>query len=120
MALDRPTHRGDCLPGGSNEQRPCPWVSCRYHTAVQLGGGRPAATKAVARQQIVKLRLAHEALAAGHPSCALDVADLGPQGNATIAAVLGISREYSRRTVAEALAANPDLKDLIHDRLVSG
>lgn len=29
--LARPRTRGDCLPGGSNEARPCPWVGCKYH-----------------------------------------------------------------------------------------
>ncbi len=25
-----PKTRGECLEGGSNEARPCPWVRCRY------------------------------------------------------------------------------------------
>lgn len=28
-----PTKRSDCLPGGSNEARPCRWMSCRHHLA---------------------------------------------------------------------------------------
>lgn len=32
----RPKKRADCLPGGSNEQRPCPWVSCRHHLAIDV------------------------------------------------------------------------------------
>lgn len=27
----RPRTRLDCLPGGCNEQRPCPWVTCKWH-----------------------------------------------------------------------------------------
>ena len=30
----RPTTRADCLPGGAKYQRPCPWVTCRYHAAI--------------------------------------------------------------------------------------
>lgn len=33
---DRPSTRGDCLPGGINEQRPCPWVRCRFHAYVDV------------------------------------------------------------------------------------
>lgn len=29
----RPETRGDCLAGGVNEERPCPWVSCDNHMA---------------------------------------------------------------------------------------
>ncbi len=29
--VERPRTRGDCLPGGCNEERPCPWVACKHH-----------------------------------------------------------------------------------------
>ena len=29
--FERPRTRGDCLPGGCNEQRPCPWAGCAHH-----------------------------------------------------------------------------------------
>lgn len=32
----RPMTRRDCLPGGVNEQRPCPWVSCSHHLAIDV------------------------------------------------------------------------------------
>lgn len=28
--FDRPKTRRDCLPGGMNAARPCPWVSCKH------------------------------------------------------------------------------------------
>ena len=31
LDTQRPITRGDCLAGGINEQRPCPWISCAYH-----------------------------------------------------------------------------------------
>lgn len=34
--LERPRTRQDCLPGGCNQARPCPWVSCRYHLALEV------------------------------------------------------------------------------------
>lgn len=29
--VERPRTRGDCLPGGCNEERPCPFVGCKHH-----------------------------------------------------------------------------------------
>ena len=34
--VERPHTRGDCLEGGSNAERPCPFVSCRYHLALDV------------------------------------------------------------------------------------
>lgn len=31
LPMVAPQIRGDCLPGGVNETRPCPWVTCRHH-----------------------------------------------------------------------------------------
>jgi hypothetical protein len=31
-----PRTRGDCLPGGSNGERPCPWVRCRHHVCIDV------------------------------------------------------------------------------------
>lgn len=36
ILYDRPRTRADCLPGGCNAERPCPWVSCRYNTYCQI------------------------------------------------------------------------------------
>ena len=33
-AACRPHTVADCAPGGSCHQRPCPWVSCRYHLLI--------------------------------------------------------------------------------------
>ena len=53
--------------------RPCRWRACRYH------------------------------LAAGPDSCALDVADRGPQELLVIGAALGVTRERARQIQVEAL-----------------
>jgi hypothetical protein len=31
-----PKIRGDCLPGGVNDTRPCKWTSCQYHHSSSL------------------------------------------------------------------------------------
>lgn len=36
VVYERPQTRGDCLEGGVNAQRPCPWASCRYHLGVNV------------------------------------------------------------------------------------
>jgi hypothetical protein len=32
----RPRTRADCLPGGPNEMRPCPYVACKHHAYLQV------------------------------------------------------------------------------------
>lgn len=32
----RPRTRADCLPGGHNEMRPCPWYGCKYHLGLDI------------------------------------------------------------------------------------
>src|ERR1019366_6824460 len=34
--LDRPKLRSDCLSGGPNMFRPCPWMTCKYHLGVDV------------------------------------------------------------------------------------
>lgn len=36
LAAARPKTRRDCLPGGINEARPCPWLACRAHLAIDI------------------------------------------------------------------------------------
>lgn len=33
---ERPRIRADCLPGGRNEMRPCPWYGCKYHLGLSI------------------------------------------------------------------------------------
>lgn len=91
---ERPRTRGDCAGG----LRPCPWVGCRYHLAIE-----------VSRKG--SLRLSHD-----RPpweieeTCALDVAErLGGSGMGDteqalqqIGDALGLTRERVRQLVAEA------------------
>lgn len=67
----RPRTRGECKGG----VRPCPWLSCRYHTAIMTGGD----------------------------TCALDVADRGPQSLVAIAATEGLTRQRVHQIVQEAV-----------------
>lgn len=69
----KPSLRGDCLEGGVNEARPCQWVTCRYHLYNKTH------------------------------SCALDVADEGPNDLEVIGDIMGLTRERIRQIEATAL-----------------
>ena len=90
---DRPKTRGDCLPGGSNASRPCPWAGCRYHLLLDLRstGG-------------LTLSHGHDDPTALEHTCALDVADKGDIGILDdIADKLSVTREGARLIEERAL-----------------
>ena len=62
-----PRVRGDCLPGGANSARPCPFNTCPHHMASPLA------------------------------SCVLDVADRGGATLEEVADIIGVSRERIRQ-----------------------
>jgi len=57
--MDKPKTRGDC----ENGIRPCPWVSCKYHLAIDVKGKKVSEREGW--------------LDSGLPTCALDVAEDG-------------------------------------------
>lgn len=105
-AHERPKTRGDCLPGGCNEARPCPFVSCRHHLYLSV-----KTTGSITLHHgpgVEPWELAE--------TCALDVADRGRRdgfdgidhGHATleeVGALVGITRERVRQLVERGLAA---------------
>lgn len=106
-AHERPKTRGDCLPGGCNEARPCPFVSCRHHLYLSV-----KTTGSITLHHgpgVEPWELAE--------SCALDVAERGRTGvdhglpdvgHATleeIGALVGITRERVQQIVERGLAA---------------
>lgn len=107
----RPRTRADCING----PRPCPWVSCRYHLAVDVTSSGSIKVNAP-RNQIGGVRTIHPDTTAGdglldiaasnvrNPSCALDEADAGAKNLADIARAIGVSRERARQINDAALA----------------
>jgi len=85
----RPRTRADCVGG----ERPCPWVGCRYHLALDIGRtGR-------------SIKFNHPALdiADLRDTCALDVADRGGMELPELAGALGLSYDRAYQAVAESL-----------------
>lgn len=64
---DRPKTRGDCLPGGCNEARPCPWVACRYNLFLSVNERSGSITYNFPDHELDEIP----------DTCVLDVADQG-------------------------------------------
>lgn len=97
----RPATRGDCVDG----QRPCPWVGCRYHLAVDVG--QRGTLFAIGRSSL-SLRASRsdaewwtdgvaDTVAALADTCCLDVADRGGITLQAVADTLGVTRERVRQ-----------------------
>ena len=107
---DRPTTRGDCLAGGMNEARPCPWVSCRHHLYLDIA--RPNAR----RQRGVHINHPGEPETMTE-SCSLDVADRGEITLIEVGEIFGgLTRqriEQIEKSAAMNLRTHPDAKPLL-------
>ena len=84
----RPRTRGECVDG----VRPCPWLACRHHLAIDVAFGRVHVNHPLDDLE----DLAH--------TCALDVVeDCGPLTLAEVGEVIGVTRERVRQLEARAL-----------------
>ncbi len=103
LAHDRPATRGDCLPGGCNEERPCPWVSCKHHLYLEPHEDSPSLKFPHATREPWELA----------DTCALDVAErtkenlmMAEDAEHTLdelGAALNLTRERVRQMVAAAV-----------------
>jgi len=111
---ERPATRGDCLAGGSNAARPCPWVSCAQHLALDVheGTGNLKVTLPATDGE--------PDLGAMRDTCALDVADRGGETLDEVGASMNLTRERIRqmeRDALQVLAGDPltcELADVEH------
>ena len=107
----RPRTRGDCAPAedpevqagevpgapaakaAGNHCRPCPWISCKYHLAIDVtkNGSLKVNWPADSLDGIVNN------LAAMKETCALDVAERGEMTLEDIGALLNVTRERIRQ-----------------------
>ena len=84
---ERPQTRGECLKGGSNEERPCPWITCKWHLYVEFSDH--------GREEIDVATMKH--------SCLLDIADDGGMTLEEIGEMMKLTRERIRQIEAVAL-----------------
>lgn len=90
---ERPVTRADCLPGGKNEQRPCPWVNCIHHLALEV------------EEETGSIKIPRpDRETWGTPrTCALDVADEGTHTLEEVGELLNVTRERMRQLEMKAL-----------------
>jgi hypothetical protein len=91
---DRPVTRGDCLPGGCNGARPCPWVSCKAHLALDVDE----------RTGSIKVNFPELDVSEMPETCALDIADRGGITLEEVGAVMNLVRERVRQIEVRGLA----------------
>ena len=85
--VDRPQVRGDCEGG----ERPCPYAACKYHLAYDVS---PAG--------MLKANFPGVEIEDMAETCALDVADDGPQRLETIGQLMNLTRERVRQLEGKA------------------
>lgn len=79
----RPRSRGDCR----NAQRPCPWVSCKYHLYLDI----------VPQSGSIKMNFPDLEVWEMTETCALDVADRGGITLEDVGILLNLTRERIRQ-----------------------
>ena len=87
----RPKRRGECLDGGNN--RPCPWVSCKHHLALDVSE----------RTGSIKTNYPDVQVWEMPRTCALDEADRGGMTLEDVADTLNLTRERIRQIETNAL-----------------
>ncbi len=85
--LSRPQTRAQC-----GTERPCPWVSCRYHLAIDVNP-RTGGVQLNYQEDLSEMR----------ESCALDVAEQGGLTLEAVGALLGVTRERTRQMESHGL-----------------
>lgn len=94
---ERPRHRGDCMPGGCNAERPCPWAGCRYHLALEVG-----------RTGALTINFPDREIDELPDTCALDVAERGGLTLEEVGARMNLTRERVRQYEDGTLMCIPD------------
>lgn len=97
----RPRTRGDCLQG-ENAQRPCPFLSCRFHLYLDVNP----------KSCGIKFNFDHLEAYEIPESCALDVADKGGDTLENIGLMMNLTRERVRQLEASGLAKLRQLSSL--------
>ena len=102
----RPRSRGEC----KNAQRPCPWVSCKYHLYLDI----------VPQSGSIKMNFPDLEVWEMTETCALDVADRGGITLEDVGTLLNLTRERIRQVERSGidklrLALGDDADDALFD-----
>lgn len=90
---ERPVTRADCLAGGVNEMRPCPYVSCAHHLYIDVNKQTGA----------IKLNFPNFEPWDLKETCELDVADRGGVTLEEVGAIMNLTRERIRQVEVKGL-----------------
>lgn len=103
----RPTTRGECVDG----ERPCPFVSCRYHLYLDVNPDTGS----------IKLNFPNLDVDEMADTCALDAADHGGLVLDQVAALMNVTRERARQLEVHALMElRPKVLAELGDDLAAG
>lgn len=94
LDVKRPETRGECLGG----ERPCPFVSCKWHLYLDVNPVRNSITINFPTIEVDELA----------ETCALDVADRGGAHLEQIADLINVTRERIRQIELKAILAIHD------------
>jgi hypothetical protein len=104
--VERPRTRRDCQSGGCNEQRPCPWVSCKHH--LYLDVNPETGSIKFNRPELEPWDMVE--------SCALDIAERGGLTLDEVGDAMNVTRERVRQIEVRGLIrlkmASPTPEDL--------
>lgn len=92
--VERPKTREDCLKGGLNERRPCPFVSCEHHLYMDVNKETGA----------IKMNFPHLEVWELKETCALDVADRGGITLEEVGEIMNLTRERIRQVEVRGLS----------------
>lgn len=92
----RPRTRADCLPGGINGERPCPFVSCAAHLALDVQAHGTYAS--------LKLNFPDVEVWDMAETCLWDVVDRGGATLDEVAACMNLTEERVRQIETHAVA----------------
>jgi hypothetical protein len=92
LDVERARTRADCMAGGMNAERPCPYVTCRHHLAVEV---TPAGNLRLVFPEAFEGLEPH--LERMRATCSIDVAEQGAHDLDDVAAHMNVSAERVRQ-----------------------
>lgn len=101
LGIRKPRTRAECLQG-ENAERPCPFVSCKYHLYLDVSP----------RSGAIKLNFPHLEVWEMAETCALDVADRGGVTLEEVGEIMNLTRERIRQLETRGLAKLKALQEM--------